>query len=241
MSALDSLIRKAVVVDLFSDHARLDTLLTEYYQEQRRLRESARKASPNPEVEIKRLEKEIGRLVNAIASGAGSAALGAAVAEKEARITVLKAIGTPTPEPTAVSGKDLLMRLWKDMRFGGQPLTKVQLEAGWLAWQQGLRLADDAFVRRLLGELGVTRIAVHRRVKGWEIEGMADLSNLLGSGTLALPREPSPRHASSELLKLPIHGWLLDEAAAEAMKSNPSSQSPARPGRVKVPEMTGRR
>ncbi len=197
MSALDQVVRKAVVVDLCSDHARLDTLLTEYYQEQRRLREGARKASPNPEIEIKRLKKEIGRLVNAIASGAGSTALGAAVAEKEARITALKAIATPTPEPTVVSGKDLLMRLWKDMKFGGQPLTKLQSEAAWHAWQQGLRLADDAFVRRLLGELGVKRIAVHRRVKGWEIEGMADLSGLLGGGSLTLPTVPGGTGSSS--------------------------------------------
>ncbi len=197
MSALDQVVRKAVVVDLCSDHARLDTLLTEYYQEQRRLREGARKASPNPEIEIKRLKKEIGRLVNAIASGAGSTALGAAVAEKEARITALKAIATPTPEPTVVSGKDLLMRLWKDMKFGGRPLTKLQSEAAWHAWQQGLRLADDAFVRRLLGELGVKRIAVHRRVKGWEIEGMADLSGLLGGGSLTLPTVPGGTGSSS--------------------------------------------
>jgi hypothetical protein len=44
-----------------------------------------------------------------------------------------------------------------------------------------------------------------------------------------LPKEPSPRHASSELLKLPIHGWLLDEAAAEFKASKSLFPEPTEP------------
>jgi site-specific DNA recombinase len=128
-------------------------------EEQRRIEYEAQQASrPNAEAEIQRLEKEIARLVAALAAGTASADVTLAINERRSRVKALRAIPAP------------------------QPLDRERLLEGLAGLVKLLDETSPAQVRATLRKLGVGRIEVRPSGEGWDFTGVADLGRAITTG-----------------------------------------------------------
>ena len=124
--------------------------------------------------EAAELERQIGNLVNALASGVESADVTAGIAERRAKVEVLRA--TPAPPPQ-------FDRAAFFKRFEGVRKISMLLEKSYP--QQ---------TRSVLRKLGVDRIVVTRGADGksWDFEGVADMGCLLNNGVPADHADSQP-------------------------------------------------
>jgi len=124
--------------------------------------------------EAAELERQIGHLVNALASGVAAADVTAGIAERRAKVEVLRA--TPAPPPQ-------FDRAAFFKRFEGVRKISMLLEKSYP--QQ---------TRSVLRKLGVDRIVVTRGADGksWDFEGVADMGCLLNNGVPADHADSQP-------------------------------------------------
>jgi DNA invertase Pin-like site-specific DNA recombinase len=115
-------------------------------------------------VEAAGLEKEIGRLVKALASGAASEDVTAAITERRTKVEALKA----TPAPAAPWDRAAFFR-----RFAGVRKVAMLIDPHY-----------PAQARQVLRKLGVEKIVVTQDGDGWVFEGSADLAPYLGAEPL---------------------------------------------------------
>jgi len=187
VSALDAAVAGAVKTDLLSDIPRLEKICREHQDQYQRMLDAERKAAgPNPAVQIKTLEKKAGRLAATIANG-GSPAVEKLLRETEGEIERLKAIEF-SPALPAINLRAVLAGAVKDLK-GGHGLLKGDPAKLWHVYQSAVGVDRD-----LLTRLGISKIVVVRKKDGWSLDGLANLSGLVGAvgnGSPLVSSEPT--------------------------------------------------
>jgi site-specific DNA recombinase len=163
MEVLDQAVITVLLDELLSDHDRLWSIIRE--------REDQQVAAVGPVVdtskEIRNLEAEIRRMVSALATGKASASITTAIAEREARVELLRA------KPTV------------------QPITKAEVVTGYAKFRMMINRKHPAEVRALLARLGCSRIMVTRTgPHTWDFAGEFDAGRIV-TPTPPYPAEPS--------------------------------------------------
>jgi hypothetical protein len=164
--------------------------------------------------EAAELERQIGNLVNALASGVAAADVTAGIAERRAKVEVLRA--TPAPPPQ-------FDRAAFFKRFEGVRKISMLLEKSYP--QQ---------TRSVLRKLGVDRIVVTRGADGksWDFEGVADVGCLLTTGS---PRTTLTRYPLRRLVR--GHGLSFSSSLrAEDMGTRGMPPSPPAAARLRIAE-----
>jgi site-specific DNA recombinase len=172
VAALDDAVREAVYSMLLNDPEVLTALCDERDARLRAERESRQVVRPDAEKEIAKLEAEVARLVNAIASGSASSdAVLAAINERTAKVDALRAAA----------------------RVPAPPVDRKHFLEGVRAIAPFLNPTNPSVSRQAMRKLGITRVTVRMADDGsFEFDGHADLSKLAGINSGALPSGGKP-------------------------------------------------
>jgi len=158
MDILDKAVIGVLLDELLSDRERLWSLIAEHDAK----RQAKTIKRPDPTRAISKLQGEITKLVDALASGKGGASITAAIQERESKIALLKV------EPAA------------------EPMTKERFLAGYTGFRILINRRHPDQVRQLLRKLGCDRIVVTRTATGWDFAGEIDAGRIRATP----PQEP---------------------------------------------------
>ncbi len=157
MDLLDKAVIGVLLDEVMSDRERLWRLISE--ADDARERKASR--VPDRSREIAKVQGEINRLVESLASGKGGTSITAAIDQREGRLALLKG------ETAAVV----------------PPVSRQDFLTAWERFRVTLNQRHPAQVRQLLRKLGCTRIVVTRTgEKTWDFAGEFDAGRVIKNG-----------------------------------------------------------
>jgi len=173
MDLLDRAVLDCLLDELLSDRERLWALIEEHDAERQQAREAQQVKGPNREKEIAKLTREVGYLIDSLASGKAADTITAAIAERESKLALLKSASVVAPA------------------------SKERFLTGYAGFRVLLNQKHPQQVRQTLRKLGVDRIVVTRTAAGWDFQGDVDLGHLVNTEPPESPWRTVRRSAAS--------------------------------------------